>query len=122
VAFVLCAEVAVIRERGVLDVSNGEQLYRKAIAMTTMRLPSDAAGVAMQFSGAWYYETGKLTLRWDDVSPDQFRAIRASAPPGTMWFSLVADFESADARSHTGIDWQPAARIEDVTLSVPRSP
>lgn len=81
----------------VLATGEQERLYPRAAAWVREQLPADAVLVAMQASGALYFYTDRVILRWDTLE-DRWPAVRAAlAKSGRPVFAVLFDFERQPA-------------------------
>jgi hypothetical protein len=95
----------------------GEATYADSAAWARAHLPPDAAIVCMQVSGAFYYYTNFLLLRWDQITPGAMSSlIRVLRDQHKPVFAVLYDFEEADARQKIGGHWKRVTRVRNSTI------
>jgi len=106
------------RRFDVLDTSQAEQTYPRAMAWLNSHLPANAVVVAMQTTGAAYYYTHFILLRWDEISPRTFPPIVAAARADHRpIYAALYSFESAEAlQQHVPGSWSRQGTVADVTI------
>ena len=96
---------------------SGEATYFDAAAWSRSHLPADAAIVCMQVSGAMYYYTDFLLLRWDQIDPSKIpplvAAVRAAHRPV---YAILYEFEEADAKERMGGRWKKITKVRNATI------
>ena len=101
----------------VLKVNKDESVYETASLMAVRNVPRGAIVAAMQYSGALYYYTHELPLRFDTASPSQLRDvmahIRAQRRPV---YAVVPEGEIPFMQKQLGGSWQRIGRIRHVNL------
>ncbi len=96
---------------------SGETTYYDAATWTRTHLPADAAIICMQLSGALYYYTDFLMLRWDQIRPDARATLtRVLLNERRPIYAALYDFEEADARQKMGGRWTKITRIRNATI------
>lgn len=125
--FVIVTVVVVYRgwfasSRGLMKIGDDEQRYVAVGQYIDRALPQNAVVLSMQHSGSVRYYSGRLTLRYDLLSPtrlpfviDWFRA-RGYRP-----YILLDDSEEEDYRRHFGND-SSIARLEIRVLAEMTNP
>ena len=125
--FVVVTVVVVYRgwfasSRGLMRIGEDEQRYVAVGQYIDRALPTNAVVLSMQHSGSVRYYSGRLTLRYDLLSPtrlpfviDWFRA-RGYRP-----YILLDDSEEEDYRHHFGND-SAIARLEIRVLAEMTTP
>jgi hypothetical protein len=77
--FVVAHNASWGRHFDVLNAGQGEHSYVEAAQWARAHLPSDAAILAMQVSGAFFYYTDFPVLRYDYLDRDAIRTVQAAA-------------------------------------------
>jgi hypothetical protein len=96
---------------------SGEATYRDAGAFANANLPPDAAIFCMQVSGALYYYTPFVLVRWDQVMPGEMAALqRVLHEQHRPAYAVLYEFEEADARQRIGGRWTKVTRIRNATV------
>ncbi|HKO58570.1 MAG TPA: hypothetical protein VJ276_22075 [Thermoanaerobaculia bacterium] len=120
-ALVLLATPIVMSKRlRVFDYGEGELQWPRMVRWTEAQLPPDALLISGIFSGAFYYYADRFTVRWDQLSTDDYQLMRAYAGNANLhWyamFSSVADTSEEElVRRYPG-RWTVVGRNRDVTL------
>ncbi|HEV7919998.1 MAG TPA: hypothetical protein VGR02_04315 [Thermoanaerobaculia bacterium] len=120
-ALVMIATPLVMARRlQVFGYGQGELQWPRMVRWTEARLPPDALLISGIFSGAFYYYAGRFTVRWDQLSTDDYQLMRAYAGNANLhWYAMlssVADTSEEEfVRRYPG-RWTVVARNRDVTL------
>jgi hypothetical protein len=112
---------------GLVHNKSGEATYPDAAAWVRQQLPANAVIFCMQVSGAFYYYTDFVLVRWDQVMPGGmvplFQALREEQRPV---YAVLYEFEEPEARKRMGGRWTRIAGIRHATVwrvePVPPSP
>lgn len=106
-----------VRRLDVLNLPAGEANYLRAAEWARDRLPPEAAILCMQVSGAFYFYTPFMLIRWDAVEPELaprlFAALAAERRPV---YAVLFDFEQTDATTRLGGRWQQIATVGPATV------
>ncbi|MDQ3282232.1 MAG: glycosyltransferase family 39 protein [Acidobacteriota bacterium] len=114
---VLLFELGAAWQLKVLTIADGERVYELAARAAGQQTNPRDLIVAMQHSGALYFYTHRLALRWDQLTPEQFAIVRArAAEQQRNIYALVWPFELAELRRRTPGAWREVAHIREVTL------
>jgi hypothetical protein len=116
----LATPLAMSRRLGVFGFGEGELQWPRQVYWTEARLPPDALLISGIFSGAFYYYAGRFTVRWDQLSTDDYQLMRAYAGNANLhWYAMlssVADTSEEEfVRRYPG-RWTVVGRSRDVTL------
>jgi hypothetical protein len=103
-----------------LDVQNlkgNEQSYPTAAAWAKKNLPPNSAVFCMQVSGAFFYYTDFLLLRWDQILPVNYGPLLQSlAREHRPAYAALFAFEQSDAFARIGGHWNKLATVGQVTF------
>lgn len=117
VAIVAIAGIALSFHDHIQALRDQEMTYPQAIHWAEGRLPADALVTTMQFSGAWYFYTNKLSVRYDALNPARFEELRAYAgSAGLHWYALVFDAEVQDLERNMPGRWTRLDGMRNVVL------
>ena len=110
-----------------VGIAAEERSYRQSADWARQHLPADSAIFCMQVSGAFYFYTDFLLVRWDQIEPayigpllqvlqDQHRPV----------YAMLYEFERPDALPRLGGKWTELAKAGHTTVwrldSSPASP
>ncbi|MBI2814954.1 MAG: glycosyltransferase family 39 protein [Opitutae bacterium] len=116
-AFGLVWQVRLNRRLEVLNFPTGETCYLATANWAQQHLPPESAIFCMQVSGAFYYYTPFLIIRWDQMAvarlPELLAALRAEKRPV---YAVLHDFESREARERLGGSWRQIATVCNATI------
>ena len=102
---------------GVLDLHDGERVYREAALGTLVRVPPRSIIVSMQTSGALAYYTGFMVARWDVLEPERFEWMSARwRADGYAVYALLFPFEVDGFTRRVGADWDEITTFRQVAL------
>ncbi|MBI2497421.1 MAG: glycosyltransferase family 39 protein [Opitutae bacterium] len=117
VAAVALWQVRQLRPLGVLYLEEGERIYPEAARWAKRELPARSAIFCMQVSGAFFYYTDFLLLRWDLVEqerlPQLYAALREDKRPV---YAVLYEFEQKEALARIGGRWRLVAVIHNATV------
>jgi hypothetical protein len=113
-------QVESIRDQDTLSLARWDSIYPSSVAFAEARLPKDAVVVSGLMAGAFLYDTGRYTLRFD-VLPEPGRlplAREAVQRAHKKWYALLSVAESSPERfaAWEPSRWVPVAMNGDVTL------
>ncbi len=116
-AFGVVWQVRLSRRLDVLNIPIGEAYYWDAANRARQALPPESAIFCMQLSGALYFYTPFMLIRWDQVVvaklPDLLAALRVEKRPV---YAVLHDFESREARERLGGRWKLIATVRTFTF------
>ncbi len=116
-AAVLIWEVVLTNRFALLEIKSGEATYYDASIWSRTHLPANAAVICMQVSGALYYYTDFLLLRWDQIDPSKVPPLIAALREGHRpVYAILYEFEEADARARLGGQWKKITKIRNATM------
>jgi|CXWL01.1.fsa_nt_gi hypothetical protein len=105
------------RRLEVLNIPTVEAYYLDTANWARRYLPPESAVFCMQVSGAFYYYTPFLLIRWDQVAvarlPELLTALRAEKRPV---YAVLYDFENRAARERLGGRWKQIATVRNATF------
>lgn len=109
------------REFSVLDAGRGEQTYPMVTTWLKEHLPANAVVAAMQHSGALYYYTDFVFIRWDNLDPKSFSRVAAAlAKSNRPLYAALSPFEIDEQNAFTRHmpegRWEKIGNVRDVTL------
>jgi hypothetical protein len=116
----IATPLVMARRLQVFGYGQGEQQWPRMVRWTEAQLPPDALLISGIFSGAFYYYADRFTVRWDQLSTDDYQLMRAYAGNANLrWYAMlssVADTSEEEfVRRYPG-RWTVVARERDVTL------
>ncbi len=101
----------------VLHLEKSERTYPAAARWAQQNLPPKSAIFCMQVSGAFFYYTDFLLLRWDQIAPEKFAPLLdAVARQDRPVYAALFPFETADAQERIGGHWTKLATEGQVTF------
>ena len=113
----LAWECAMNQRLDIFQYKSAESTYPEAASWAREHLPHDAVIASMQVSGAFYYYTDFLIVRWDYVDATNMapllRALRESHRP---LYAVLYDHEQAEARQRLPGTWTKLTRIRHATI------
>jgi hypothetical protein len=127
VAMVVALGVASSREKGAFD-SEPDWRFATIGQYVADTLPPQAALLTMFHSGSARYYSGRLTLRWDMIGPEQLDPLVADLQRrGYVPFILLDDWEEPEfsarfkgASRLAALDWEPVVVMPSVKLFAAR--
>jgi hypothetical protein len=119
--FVYSWEVHWTRKLGALDAGEGERTYPLVADWLNEHLPHNAALAVMQHSGAVYYSTNFIFIRWDGLKPDRFRRIASALErSGRPLYAVLSPFEIEEQHALTEHlatgHWTRVGAVREVTI------
>jgi hypothetical protein len=116
----LATPLVMARRLQVFGYGQGELQWPRMVRWTEAQLPRDALLISGIFSGAFYYYADRFTVRWDQLSPDDYQLMRAYAGNANLhWYAMlssVADTSEEEfVRRYPG-RWTVVGRNRDITL------
>ncbi len=105
------------RQLDVFGIAREERTYPDAIRWAQRNLPARSMICCMQVSGAFFYYTDFLPVRWDLVVPDKFGALfTAAAADGRPVYAALFPFETPEALDRIGGQWTRLSTVGQVTF------
>ncbi len=108
---VLCDRFSLIHNK------SGEATYVDAAMWGRKNFPANAAIICMQVSGALYYYTDFLLVRYEQVDlsrmPALIAALREARRPV---YAILYDFEEAEAQARMGGHWKKLTKVRNATI------
>jgi hypothetical protein len=127
--FVACGALIVVvawgtfwtKKFGALNAGRGEYTYELVAEWLHQHVPENAVIAAMQNSGALYYYTDFVFVRWDSLKPDSFdRLTKALGTAHRPLYAALFPFELAEQNAFTqhmpSGRWTQIGRVNDVTI------
>lgn len=121
-ALVLAAGVALVEIRatrriGVLPVVAGQSIYPQTARWAAETLPSADLVVACFASGALEYYTDRTYVRWDRLTPERWKVLRATfESKGRSFFALLFPEEEKEWRRNVPGRWKKVGQMHEVGL------
>lgn len=110
-------QVQLSRRLEVLNIPTEEAYYLDTANWARRYLPPESAIFCLQMSGALYFYTPFMLIRWDQVVvaklPELLAALRAEKRPV---YAVLYDFESREARERLGGRWRQIATVRNATF------
>jgi hypothetical protein len=125
VLVVLTREVVQIGRMHVLHRNEWESIFPRTVTWVEGVVPPDGVVCAAITSGAFYYQAGRITVRWDQLEPHTAAVLRGAPGLEGPWYAVVSDVEGGEAALRARIpgEWRLVGRERDVTLwRLERSP
>jgi hypothetical protein len=105
---------------GAFGFREGERKYLAVGEYIARRLPERAAVISMQHSGSVRYYSGRLTIRYDWITPTRLDTVVEDLQRlGYHPYFLLENWEAVDFRRRFGehsvlgtLDWPPIARLD----------
>lgn len=119
VALILCHNAWWGRALSVLDTGPNERVYAEAAEWTRAHLPPDAAIMAMQVSGAFFYYTDFPVLRWDFFDGEAVQRVETEAAAGRLLlYAVLFPFEIEEWMAFARLPgtWVQVGAIRHVTV------
>lgn len=114
-ALLLLAAVWQIRQTRslwVLDVAAHEADYLQATDWAQRHLPPESALFCMQVSGAFYFYTDFMLIRWDQVlTARRTDLLAVLATEHRPVYAVLYEFEESEALARLGGHWKPVATV-----------
>ncbi len=105
------------RQLDLLDTEAGERTYPDAARWAQQNLPGNSAVFSLQVSGAFYYYTDFLLLRWDQFLFEKRDALLAAlADEQRPVYAALFPFETPQALERIGGQWTKLATVGQVTF------
>lgn len=105
------------RSLEVLAIPESEATYLRAADWAKQHLPPEAALCCMQVSGAFYYYTEFLLIRWDQILADRrtelFTTLQLEERPV---YAVLYEYERAEALARLGGHWRQIATVGQATF------
>ena len=77
IAMMLIRPIVACREFRVLATDDTESVYRESVTWAERQLPRNAVLMSGSLSGAFFYYTGRFSVRPDQIDNDRFQLLRA---------------------------------------------
>ena len=101
----------------VLNIEPGERSYPDSARWAQQNLPPNAAVFCMQVSGAFFYNTDFLLVRWDQSPPAEMaQLLPALAHAQRPIYAALFAFETTEALGRIGGPWTKLATVGQVTF------
>ena len=107
------------RKHAVLLIDEVESIYPNSVKWTEELLPDDALLVSGVLGGAFYYYSGRLSVRYDLIEAEQFQLLRAYAgSAGKKWYAVLSAVEIPHEEFLRRLPgkWVPVSKYRDLTL------
>ncbi len=106
-----------VKQLDVLDFERNERSYPDAAHWAQQNLPARSAIFCMQVSGAFYYYTDFLLLRWEQVDAGKYNPLLAAiAQDGRPVYAALFAFETPEALEKIGGHWTKLNTVGQVTF------
>jgi hypothetical protein len=118
IVIVLGREVVQIGRMHVLHHDEWESIYPRTVEWVEREVSRDGVVLSAIVSGAFYYESGRITVRWDQLDPRNAAILRAAPGLGGPWYAVVSEVEGGEAALRARIpgEWRAVGKLRDVTL------
>jgi hypothetical protein len=109
------------RKFGALNSGRGEYTYELTAEWLKQHVPANAVVAAMQNSGALYYYTDLVFVRWDSMTPENFDKLtavlqRTNRPLYAALFPFELDEQHAFTVHMPAGHWTKINTIHEVTI------
>ena len=106
-----------VRRLDVLGFEHNERSYPDAARWARENLPARSAIFCMQVSGAFYYYTDFIILRWEQVDDGKYGPLlAAAATDGRPVYAALFKFETPEALEKIGGNWTKLDTVGQVTF------
>jgi Dolichyl-phosphate-mannose-protein mannosyltransferase len=118
VLFVVAHDVKNIGRQHILHIDDSESIYPETIEWSRRWLTADSVLVSGLLSGAYYHDTGRVSVRWNEIDPEAARVLLAAYPPSAPWYAVLSRVEGDGAAlaRHIPGEWEAVASHRDITL------
>lgn len=110
-------QIRQIQRLDVMSFEQDERCYPDAAQWARKNLPANSALFCMQVSGAFYYYSDFVLIRWDQMDPNKtdalFTAITGQQRPV---YAALFPFETPEALEKIGGRWTELTKIGQVTF------
>ena len=106
------------RQFQVLSVGHGEASYRMVMNWLKVHAAPNSVLTVMQASGAAFYYTDFIAVRWDQMSPSLFPEVAAAAAKeGRAIYAPLFPFETESAlQERMPGQWEPVGKIREIVI------
>jgi hypothetical protein len=117
VVIALAWEVRQVGSRHALHFDESDSIFPQTVAWVERSVPRDATVLSNHFSGVFYFHSGRITPRWDQLDATTTALLR-SREAAKPWFAVVSEGEGgrAELARHVPGDWIARGTLRDVTL------
>jgi hypothetical protein len=119
----LCIAVArpiiLTSELRVFGITQEVQIFPESVMWAEQRLPPNALVASGILSGAFYYYTGRQTVRYDRLTAGRFLELRKAAGAAGMTFYAVisaVEVSQVEFRARMPGDWVRVDTYKDVGI------
>jgi hypothetical protein len=118
VLVVLAVQVRNVGRLHVLHANESESVYPETVRWSQTVLPKDAVVATGLLSGAYFHDTGRVTIRWDQVQPESAAVLQRAFPANAPWYALLSQVEGEadDLARHMPGQWEAVGSNRDITL------
>lgn len=110
-------QIRQIQHLAVMTFEQGERNYPDAAHWAQKNLPANSAIFCLQVSGAFYYYSDFMMVRWDQVAAGQYAALHAAlAEQQRPIYAALFPFETPEALDKIGGHWTKLTTIGQVTF------
>jgi 4-amino-4-deoxy-L-arabinose transferase-like glycosyltransferase len=111
-------EVQQIGRLHVLHADDWESIFPRTVETVERQVRPDAVVLSSVLSGAFYFHAQRITVRWDQLTPETSAILLADPRFAGPWYAVVSEVEGgADAlRARVPGEWREVARIRDVVV------
>ena len=105
------------RQLDVLYLKENERTYPAAAQWARQNLPAQSVVFCMQVSGAFFYYTDFMLLRYEQTAPGKFgQLLNTLAAQNRPVYAALFPFETAEAQARIGGQWTKLATVGQVTF------
>jgi hypothetical protein len=118
VLLVLAVQVRNVGSLHVLHANESESVYPETVSWSQKIVPQNAVVATGLLSGAYFHDTGRVTIRWDQVQPESATILRSAFPKDAPWYALISQVEgdADDLARHMPGQWEAVGSNRDITL------
>jgi hypothetical protein len=110
-------EITKTKQFEIMTLARGEKNYPDAAHWAQMNIPANSAIFCMQVSGAFFYYSDFLLVRWDQIEPAQHdRLLNVIAEQKRPVYAALFEFETPQALEKIGGHWTKLITIGQVTF------
>lgn len=118
VVIALAWEVRQVGSLHALHIDETDSIFPRTVTWVEGQVPRDATVLSNIFSGVFYFHSGRITPRWDQLDATTAALLRSRERDAKSWFAVVGEGEGGKAElvRHVPGDWVPRGTLRGVTL------
>jgi 4-amino-4-deoxy-L-arabinose transferase-like glycosyltransferase len=117
VAVMLITGLYQVQRFGVLGLRFQESGFPHAVQWAEPQLPRDAVVLTQMLGGSFYFYSGRVTARYDQLEADRFARLRAIPPAAAVpWYAVVFEYELPELNRRVPAHWTTIGKTRNVLL------